>query len=131
MSKQLIYKLTKKDFVVQTFRAGGKGGQKQNKTDSGVRISHPDSGAVEEARDTRSQLQNKKLAFHRLLDSPKFKLWHAKKVFEFDRVISLEQQINDSLKPQFLKLEIKNSNDQWQQIPFSQLDISQILNEST
>jgi len=38
MSKELLFSLTKKDFRVDTFRAGGKGGQKQNKTNSGVRV---------------------------------------------------------------------------------------------
>ena len=62
--KELLFSLTKKDFVVETFRAGGKGGQKQNKTDSGVRIKHPASGAVAESREERSQHQNKKIAFN-------------------------------------------------------------------
>lgn len=74
--RQLILRLTKKDFDVQVFRAGGKGGQKQNKTSSGVRIIHRASGAVGEARDQRSQPQNKRNAFLRLTESPRFKAWH-------------------------------------------------------
>ena len=55
-----------KDCRVDTFRAGGPGGQRQNKVSSGVRIVHEPSGAVGESRDERSQLQNKKLAFRRM-----------------------------------------------------------------
>lgn len=74
--RQLILRLTRKDFDVQVFRAGGKGGQNQNKTSSGVRIIHRASGAVGEARDQRSQLQNKRNAFLRMAESPRFKAWH-------------------------------------------------------
>ena len=46
MSRELLFSLTKNDFELQFFRAGGKGGQKQNKTSSGCRIIHKESGAV-------------------------------------------------------------------------------------
>lgn len=75
MSKSPLFVITKKDLEVQFFRAGGKGGQKQNKTSSACRIIHHDSGAVGESRDERSQVQNKKIAFNRLTNSPKFKAW--------------------------------------------------------
>ncbi len=76
MTKKLLFSLTRKDFRVDTFRAGGPGGQKQNKTSSGVRITHMESGAVGESREERSQAQNKKKAFLRLVESPVFKTWH-------------------------------------------------------
>ncbi len=46
--------LTKKDFRVDTFRSGGKGGQNQNKRDTGVRITHIKSGISAEGRSERS-----------------------------------------------------------------------------
>ncbi len=51
---------------VETFRAGGKGGQHQNTTDTGVRLVHGPSGLVVEARRTRSQARNKADALQRL-----------------------------------------------------------------
>lgn len=51
---------------VETFRAGGKGGQHQNTTDSGVRLVHRPSGLRVESRTERSQLQNRKRALARL-----------------------------------------------------------------
>ena len=75
MKKELLLSVTKKDFDIQTFRSGGKGGQNQNKVESGVRIVHPKSGAVGESREERSQHQNKRTAFRRLVESPKFKKW--------------------------------------------------------
>jgi protein subunit release factor A len=64
--RELIFSATKNDFIVETFRSGGPGGQHQNKTDSGVRIIHKATGLRAESREYRSQYQNKKIAFRRL-----------------------------------------------------------------
>lgn len=74
MTRQLMFSVTIKDCEVQTFRSGGKGGQNQNKRDTGVRIIHHPSGARGEARDERSQLQNKRLAFTRMANHPLFRV---------------------------------------------------------
>ena len=73
--KELAFSVTLKDCDVQTFRAGGNGGQNQNKRDTGVRVIHRASGARGEAREERSQLQNKKLAFKRMAETSAFKAW--------------------------------------------------------
>lgn len=75
MERELILSVTKKDLVIQKFRAGGKGGQNQNKRDTGVRVTHPPSGAVGIARDSRSQGQNLRAAFRRMAESKKFQDW--------------------------------------------------------
>jgi len=51
---------------VETFRSGGPGGQHQNKTESGVRLTHLASGLVVTSRDSRSQHRNKQIALARL-----------------------------------------------------------------
>ena len=51
---------------VETFRSGGKGGQHQNRTESGVRLVHLPSGVRATARNERSQHRNKALALARL-----------------------------------------------------------------
>lgn len=51
---------------VDTFRSGGKGGQHQNTTDSGVRLTHLPTGVVVEARRSRSQHRNRMEALARL-----------------------------------------------------------------
>jgi protein subunit release factor B len=63
------------DCEVQHFRSGGKGGQNQNKRDTGARVIHHPSGARGESREERSQLQNKRAAFRRMVESPAFRLW--------------------------------------------------------
>lgn len=60
-------KRCKTDFTLQTFKSGGKGGQHQNKTESGVRIIDKITGLSGESREERDQLQNKKVAFDRLV----------------------------------------------------------------
>ncbi len=54
------------DIVFETFKSGGKGGQHQNKTDSGVRATHIASGVIVECREERSQIQNKKRCIEKI-----------------------------------------------------------------
>ncbi|NNM04390.1 MAG: peptide chain release factor-like protein [Gemmatimonadetes bacterium] len=51
---------------VETFMSGGKGGQHQNKTESGVRLVHEATGMVVTSRSERSQHRNKAIALERL-----------------------------------------------------------------
>lgn len=55
------------EVVVETFRAGGPGGQHRNKTDSAVRLRHLPSGVSVIAADSRSQHRNRETAFARLI----------------------------------------------------------------
>jgi protein subunit release factor A len=51
---------------VETFMSGGKGGQHQNKTESGVRLVHLPTGLTATSRTERSQHRNKSIALQRL-----------------------------------------------------------------
>ena len=64
------------------------------------------SGAVGEARDTRHQAQNKKLAFVRMANSKRFKEWHR---IECARLLgqleSIEDAVNEAMKDSNIKIE--------------------------
>ena len=51
---------------VETFRASGPGGQKRNKTDSAVRLTHQPTGVTTQAFEDRSQNRNRSHALARL-----------------------------------------------------------------
>ena len=106
MSRELLFSLTKNDFEMQFFRAGGKGGQKQNKTSSGCRIIHKASGAIGESREQRQQIANKKLAFQRLVQSKEFQIWHKIKAASMlVGVKDVDKQVEASMSESNLKIE--------------------------
>lgn len=82
--RKLVLSVTLADCDVTTFRCGGNGGQKVDKTSSGVRIIHRESGARGESRESRSQLQNKRAAFERMAASARFQTWLKMKLGAMD-----------------------------------------------
>lgn len=74
--KKLLFSITRKDFIRQTFCTGGNGGQHRNAKQNGVRLIHEPSGARAEHRDGRDQGKNEQAAFKKLVETAKFKNWH-------------------------------------------------------
>lgn len=101
-----LISVTIADCDVQTFRAGGKGGQHQNTTETGVRIIHRPSGATGEARDSRSQGDNKRAAFRRMAGHPKFKAWVNRIAHEKSSGMTLEEAVEDQMHPNNIRVEV-------------------------
>jgi hypothetical protein len=95
------------DCELQTFRAGGKGGQNQNKRESGVRIIHRASGARGESREERSQLQNKRTAFGRMARTIEFKLWLNRKLVAGP---TPEEIVVQDMALENLRIEVREDN---------------------
>lgn len=110
---QAKLRLTAEDFDWQYMTAGGHGGQNVQKTATAVRCVHSKSGAVGTARDERSQLQNRRLAFQRCTSSPKFKFWCAQKMREIEDGETIEQKVERDMRTENLRVEVKNEAGQW------------------
>jgi protein subunit release factor B len=110
MAKQLILSVSIKDCEVQTFRAGGKGGQKQNKTNSGVRVIHHPSGARAEGRDAREQHINKKNAFLRMIETKEFKTWHKLEIARLAGQPTIEEVVDEAMQPKNIKVEVRGED---------------------
>lgn len=112
MTRELVFRLTQSDFVMETFRVGGKGGQNRDKRNTGVRYRHEPSGAVGECREHRHQNQNRKIAFQRMAESREFQSWAKSTALQLPPI---DEVVRLMMNPDDMKIEYRE-NGQWVEV---------------
>ena len=116
MTKELLFSVTASDCDWQYIRGTGPGGQKRNKTESKVRCTHKASGATGESDLTRSQHENKKIAFRKMAESKEFRIWHKLETARrLGDKITVEEKVDNMMSENNLRIEGKVDG-KWKEI---------------
>jgi len=117
MPREKIFTLTLADCKVETKRGSGKGGQNRNKRDTAVRIYHEPSGAVGESQEERSQYQNKRTAFVRMVNTPIFRAWLSAVTHGLKTPSEIEAEVKaDLADPMVTVTEVWKGKDGWTRV---------------
>lgn len=112
--KELLFSVTKEDCNWSYTKGTGAGGQKRNKTSSAVHCTHKASGAKGYSEASRSQLENKRDAFLKMIETKTFKEWHRMEVMRrTGQLIAVEKYVENELRK--VKVEMKNDEGLWQE----------------
>lgn len=110
--RELLFTITRKDFKIEAIRGSGHGGQHKNVTNSKCRMTHIASGAVGQSQDERSYHQNERTAFLRLIETPKFKMWHK---MEVSRRVGILKDLVKTVAEQMkhIQVQVKDAQGRW------------------
>lgn len=122
--KKLLFSVIADDCDWQTMTAGGPGGQHQNRSQTAVRCTHRASGAVGFSREFKSQSQNKRAAFRRMVQSKKFQSWHrleaARRLADERSVEAMvSRRVDEAMSPSNIRVEVQDEHGRWIPVPAS------------
>jgi len=110
--KQLLFSLTKKDFIIEYYNPGKNGGQNANKIASACRIHHPPSGAIGDCKEERTQKPNRERAFKRLTESSKFQKWLKVEIArQTGKLNDIDQKVEKAMGE--AKVEVRDDDGKW------------------
>lgn len=107
MNRELLFSVTRKDFEIQYFSGTGSGGQHRNKHQNCVRLRHRASGAASTGQSNKERKQNRTEAFLSLVHSAQFQAWHREHIQEICTGKTIEQQVEELMEPENLKIEYR------------------------
>jgi len=104
----LLFSVTASDCVFDYTKGSGAGGQKRNKTSNAVRCHHKESGAIGYSEDTRSQHQNKAIAFRRMAETKVFQAWHK---IEIARRLGHLKEVEEKVEREMKKIRVEGKDE--------------------
>lgn len=113
MNNNVVFSVTKKDFEVTWFSGSGGGGQHRNKHKNCCRLKHIDTGIIKVGTKHKERSSNQKDALTAMSKDAKFKAYCESKLREIEKGITIEQEIDEMMKPENLLIQCKDENDNW------------------
>lgn len=114
VKREPLFSVTAKNCRWEYFRGTGAGGQHRNKTSSAARCTHEPSGAVGVAQDSRSQRDNRELAFRRMAQSDRFQRWLRVEAARLTgQTLAAEEAAERAMRPHLLRVEGRDEFGRW------------------